>query len=130
MKRQIRRGVFETNSSSTHSLTMCTKAEYDKWRNGEVLLYKGGGWRFPNNNEPKKNSFYTKEEVINFLKNSKYPPDNDFDWDDEESVEDYLREEEFYSFDNFGYDYEWFDCAYTTESGEEIVAFGYYGYSG
>ena len=28
MKRQIRRGVFETNSSSTHSLTMCSEEEY------------------------------------------------------------------------------------------------------
>ena len=29
MKRQIRRGVFETNSSSTHSLTMCLKSDYE-----------------------------------------------------------------------------------------------------
>lgn len=38
MKRQIRRGVFETNSSSTHSITMCSKEEYEKWRKGELLL--------------------------------------------------------------------------------------------
>ena len=31
MKRQIRRGVFETNSSSTHSITMCSNKEYEKW---------------------------------------------------------------------------------------------------
>lgn len=30
MKRQIRRGVFETNSSSVHSLTMCSDDEYKK----------------------------------------------------------------------------------------------------
>ncbi|WP_313584682.1 hypothetical protein [Lacrimispora sp.] len=30
MKRQIRRGVFETNSSSTHSLTMCSEEEFEK----------------------------------------------------------------------------------------------------
>lgn len=29
MKRQIRRGVYETNSSSTHSLTMCSKEEFE-----------------------------------------------------------------------------------------------------
>ncbi len=34
MKRQIRRGVFETNSSSTHSLTMCSKKEYDEFEKG------------------------------------------------------------------------------------------------
>ena len=31
MKRQIRRGVFETNSSSTHSLTMCSEEEFEAW---------------------------------------------------------------------------------------------------
>lgn len=34
MKRQIIRGVFETNSSSCHSLTMCTQSDYDKWKDG------------------------------------------------------------------------------------------------
>lgn len=38
VKRQIRRGVFETNSSSTHSITMCSKEEYAKWKNGELLI--------------------------------------------------------------------------------------------
>ena len=37
MKRQIRRGVFETNSSSVHSLTMCSGDEYDKWAKGEFV---------------------------------------------------------------------------------------------
>ena len=36
MKRQIRLGVFETNSSMTHALSMCTKEEFEKWKNGEV----------------------------------------------------------------------------------------------
>lgn len=36
MKKQIRRGVFETNSSSVHSLTMCMKSDFDKWVDGEV----------------------------------------------------------------------------------------------
>lgn len=31
MKMQIRQGVFETNSSSVHSLTMCSSEEYKKW---------------------------------------------------------------------------------------------------
>ena len=35
---QIRRGVFETNSSSTHSITICTRDEYDKWKKGEFIL--------------------------------------------------------------------------------------------
>lgn len=40
---QIRKGVFETNSSSTHSLTVCTKEEWDQFVKGEVvLLYRDG----------------------------------------------------------------------------------------
>lgn len=35
---QIRNGVFETNSSSTHSLVICTDEEYKKWINGEMIL--------------------------------------------------------------------------------------------
>ena len=38
MKRQIRRNVFETNSSSTHSLTMCSEEEFEQWKKGEVLF--------------------------------------------------------------------------------------------
>lgn len=38
MKRQIRRGVFETNSSSTHSLTMCSEEEFEQWKKGKVLF--------------------------------------------------------------------------------------------
>ena len=38
MKKQIRRGVFETNSSSVHSLTMCSFDEFDKWVRGEVMF--------------------------------------------------------------------------------------------
>lgn len=34
----IRRNVFETNSSSTHSMTICTKNEYEQWKNGELLF--------------------------------------------------------------------------------------------
>ena len=38
---QIRQGVFETNSSSTHSITMCMKSEFDMWERGEVYLNDG-----------------------------------------------------------------------------------------
>ena len=40
MKRQIRRNVFETNSSSMHSLTICSEEEFEAWKRGEVLFQK------------------------------------------------------------------------------------------
>lgn len=43
MKRQIRYGVFETNSSSVHSLTMCSEEEFEAWKRGEVLLKRWSG---------------------------------------------------------------------------------------
>lgn len=46
MKRQIRRGVFETNSSSTHSLTMCSEEEFEAWKRGEVLFQEYGEENF------------------------------------------------------------------------------------
>ena len=40
MKVSVRQGVFETNSSSVHTLTMCSDSEYNKWKNGELLYGK------------------------------------------------------------------------------------------
>ena len=51
MKRQIRRGVFETNSSSTHSLTMCSEEEFEAWKRGEVLFKKWGSENFVSANK-------------------------------------------------------------------------------
>lgn len=120
--RQIRRGVFETNSSSVHTMTMCMKDDYDKWVSGEVYY---------NRYISELNDFVTKEEAISFLMNdNKYPAsENLFELNDEE-LEEYLREEEFYTCDDYGWDFERFKQEFTTPSGETIVAFGYSGYDG
>jgi hypothetical protein len=36
--KQIRFGVFETNSSSTHSLTICTSEEWEQFLDGKLVL--------------------------------------------------------------------------------------------
>ena len=33
----IRKNVFETNSSSTHSICICTEEDFNKWKNDEKL---------------------------------------------------------------------------------------------
>ena len=33
----IRRCVFETNSSSTHSITIVSEEEFEQWENGKLL---------------------------------------------------------------------------------------------
>lgn len=35
--KQIRPGLFETNSSSTHVLTMCSDEDYKAWLDGKLL---------------------------------------------------------------------------------------------
>ena len=42
MKRQVRMGVFETNSSSTHAVTILTDEEYQKYRNGGLRISRNG----------------------------------------------------------------------------------------
>ena len=131
MKKQIRQGVFETNSSSTHSLTMCMESDYDKWCSGETYFYKGWGYGFAENFKPKENHFYTYDECIEFLKHSNRvlkENENVDEWTKEEIAE-VLRDYEFIHYDDDGNEYyEWFEETYETPNGERIVAFGYYGW--
>ena len=66
MKRQVRLGVFETNSSSTHTLCIVPKKEYERWKDGE-LLYQRWGNKFVNTDsvnkeEDEEDEFQTYDE--------------------------------------------------------------------
>jgi len=93
MKRQIRFGVFETNSSSVHSLTIVNEKEFERFKNDELRMT----WR---------------GKLID-------SSDPEFDSEDTESFESFG-----------GDDYEYFEKSHTTDQGEKVVAFGYYGYNG
>lgn len=123
MKRQIRRGVFETNSSSTHSLTMMMKSDYDRWHNEQLYLYSSGyGWEF---SKPVENHLYTRDEAAAFAKTNRWYKDK------EEIDDEILKDIGFISWDDEGSEYlEGFYEEFTTPSGETIVAFGEYGYDG
>lgn len=112
MKRQVRLGVFETNSSMTHSLTMCTDSEYQKWVNGEVYWVTWDD-RFESVTEADK----------------EFDKDN-FESDYYDSYEEMRRSEGYCTYDEFCNDEEFytFDNTYTTPSGEIVHAFGYYGH--
>lgn len=128
---QMRKNVFETNSSSTHSITMCTEDEYNAWANGDVLL-NDGWWGKDNTSEFKDKKFVTREEAEDIIKHNKYhePTDELSDLSDEE-FDEYCYDMDYglYSMDKyFENEYlEWFDEKYTTQSGETVVAFGLYG---
>ena len=122
MKRQIRKHVFETNSSSVHSLTMCTNEDFKKWENGEVLY-----WR-------ENDEFATKEEIVEKMKKRtwydgslRYP---DVDWNNENEISDIFSDEGIETYDEY-FDDAWFETyveEYTTPGNETIIAFGYYGH--
>jgi len=113
MKRTIRNGAFETNSSSTHCITICTKEEYDKWQNDENIFVDWYG------------EFFTKEQVAEKIG---YEITDDFD------IDDFIQEaenESYYRPENLGGEYyETFTSHYTTPGGENVVAFGFHGYCG
>jgi hypothetical protein len=112
--KSIRRGVFETNSSSTHSMTICPKEDYEAWQKGKVLF---------NEND---NTFLTKKEAIKELGLEQ-------EFDEEDSIEESLMDEGYYTYDQYQdreNDLEPFVESYTTKGGETIVIFGAYGYDG
>ena len=114
MKKQIRVGVFETNSSMTHALTICTEEEYEKWQNGEIF------WDNFNDRMETK----TREELMKEFEEYEYR-------DRYEDFDEWRRENKSlltYDEDDENYYFEHFERCFTTPSGDEMVAFGYYGH--
>lgn len=119
--RQIRRNVFETNSSSTHSCCICTADEFERWRKGEFYVAGWGG-----------DEFVTKAEAIEACKNHNYYRGelDDIENMDSASIDEILNDHEFYTYFGWFHDYEGDVTRYTTPGGEEIVVVCFYGYSG
>lgn len=114
----VRRNVFETNSSSTHSLTMCSEDEYNKWKNGEMFY---DSWN---------DELITKEEYLKQYEEYKKEYFEDNPNDEEEDFKDYFNDDkQFYTHDEYfdEIEYETYKASYTTKNGEKIIAFGYYG---
>ena len=128
---QMRKNVFETNSSSTHSITMCTEDEYNAWANGDVLL-NDGWWGKDNTSEFKNKKFVTREEAEDIIRHHAYhEPTDELSGLSDEEFDEYCYDMDYglYSMNKyFENEYlEWFDEKYTTPSGETVVAFGLYG---
>lgn len=149
--KKIRFNTFETNSSSTHSLTICTKEDYKKWENGELYYYDE---RLVSKEEADniireniicgKIDTNWKEKFMTF-KGEKIIFDDTSDWRKkrqtlytpenlneitQEEIDKYMEESDnFQSKEDFFDDYELetYEENYTTPNGEEIIAFGKYG---
>lgn len=99
----IRRGVFETNSSSTHNITILTEEDYQKWKTN--YLDKNSG------------KVLTKEDIINIME-GEYVDDGDF--------EDYRIDNNILSFYEETYLEEDVN-EYTSKSGDKIRIICNYG---
>lgn len=114
MKIQVRQGLFETNSSSVHSITMCMENDYEKWKNGELIFDRDAHELVP----------LTDKNYLEWKK--------DYD----ESIEKYGEYDDYYVFltyDQFFDDwevqeYETFKDSFKSASGDNVVAFGFYGH--
>lgn len=114
----VRKGVFETNSSSVHAMVICTKKEFDDVRGGKLLIDDG-------------------DRLITWQEAKKRLHDRGkYSWDmlDAMSDNDLAKALEdcwiAWTYQDWGEYYEDFSQSYTTPKGEEIVAFGYSGRDG
>jgi len=113
---KIRRGVFETNSSSVHAMVICSKADYKKLDRGELYI---DTW---------SEKLVTREEVIEEV--SKYFDRKWLETMSEDEFLDVIRDNEFDTLDHWNNDFYDFKEEFTTEHGDEIVVFGHYGFDG
>ena len=124
----IRQKTFETNSSSTHSITIMSKDDFQRWEDGEIFK------------EPYNDNFIEKDEVGKYLKDyyeenkESFAKYNDITEFDAEVVEESLRNDgempEAYE-DYCESDYLEVDVNnHTTKNGEDIVIICKYGRDG
>ena len=122
----VRLGTFETNSSSTHSITMCMESDYEKWKNGEMKRHRWND-ELVSKKKKKKEMAKLREEFI--ADNPDFDENNE-EW--KEELEQYINEDKtYYTYEEFNdYDYieyETFVNTFETPQGEKVVSFGYYG---
>lgn len=146
----IRTNVFETSSSSVHSLILCTADDYRAWIDGDKLLniYYDDDWawrrwdpevgKYVEITADIPPQFVTPEEAAHYDKYYPYPEMIKDAWgyyssefigeDGEYHNRRFLTFTEYQK--TYGEDFETFDDTYITPNGEEVVGFGYFGRDG
>ena len=120
MKVQVRQGVFETNSSSTHAVSVCTLSEWEDYRNGKLWLNMDS-LKFLPEYEAKR---YNTDKIAAEKSRAECGGWNfnnfniaDYNWDLYHSYDEEID-----------MCYEWFTEKFTLPNNQEVVAFGYYGH--
>ena len=137
MKISIRTGVFETNSSSVHSCSICTEDTFKKFNDGEVWI-KGEDDYLPKDEAIEYNLNEIKEDIPEdkFEKFSEVyrttcsfyeaydAIDEEFRKWDIDPWDFYLDEETFWEY----HEYEDWSKGFTDSNGTPMVAWGYCGH--
>jgi len=153
MKFQVRRNVFETNSSTMHTLIISKESDYDAFLHGDLWVietydnednveFLPEAEAIEKNIEILKKEGYDNEQYFdNYhkLKNfwdafsALYDEDDDKKYDDWESFKDGYsvdsRYDYYHDWDDFWENmlYESFERVIETEHRDRLVAWGYYG---
>lgn len=148
MKIQIRVNVFETNSSSTHSLTICEEGSYRDWVAGKNAFNERDNEFVKIDIDFKSIKDITSEELYEVKNNYHFESDSSYyyPWESLNSEEqqkwydDYQVQQKYGT--KFKTYYVWdeghkwlnnrgeIEMKYTSPSGDKLIAFGYYGYDG
>ena len=153
MKVQVRRNVFETNSSTMHTLIISKESDYDAFLHGDLWVietydkednveFLSEAEAIEKNIETLKKEGYDNEQYFDNYRKLKnfweafsalYDKDNDKQYDDWKSFKDEYsinsRYDYYHDWDDFWEDmlYESFERVIETEHGDRLVAWGYYG---
>ena len=135
---QIRQGVFETNSFSTHSMCICTEEEFANFKGNKAMWDKNADKIVPTNKITRSyvqraKEYYTKQQT-SFMKDwDSLSPESQLEFIvsqfDQSYAGDWLFEDKTF-YKDWGTNFERFESHFTTPSGDKMVAFGEYGYDG
>ncbi len=134
----IRRGVFETNSSSTHSLVICSDKIYNDWKN-EKVVYDSYDEEFvevkqPNDSDFRKAESMYMEDKSEYMKDWKdLTPEQQLKYT-KENVEEEADPYQYKTYKDYTDEMsdmeESFERTYETEHGDIVHILGYMGYDG
>lgn len=142
---KVRAGTFETNSSSTHSIVICSKKQFDEWKAGKCF-FNTDTQKFVVPDMSRVEEY--KKEAIKQYKNTRDNDPYSVSWDmlskedQDKYIENHVKyrlEQDKHSYSCLTYDgyrrYYQEGCEYTekfftTEHGDEVAAFGKGGYDG
>lgn len=124
MRRVIRRCLFESNSSSTHSLVIMSDNEHTDWMWGRKWLCRGNWLYSKLPNPPEIGKLYNRDEVRSFIsqigkEESDYSSEAEFFYDNDFESYDIWSSNEYLEYE---------DTEYVTSGGEKLIVCCKYGY--